>query len=222
MTETTIWDIDEHRGEPPGIRRLALQEAMRHLESYLDGDGILEPRTVAPENGGNPLVARSGDDGFFVCGWLDVLNLAGDSPLVDCEIQRIRDEDGRLFLTGTRDGETVDVEVRQLTDEGAARLDALAGATYVPPHWVSPVDRAYAPGDAMWDGVLDLWRDPVMAAAPEYAARSAYLPKVRLSASRLAESSWTATADDPTLPGLDPADPTGLSMGGADAAAPTL
>lgn len=47
MTETTIWDIDEHRGEPPAIRRLALQEAMRYLASYLNGDNILEPRTVA-------------------------------------------------------------------------------------------------------------------------------------------------------------------------------
>lgn len=122
MTETTIWDIDEHRGEPPGIRRLALHESLRHLESYLDGDGILEPRTVAPENGGNPLVARSGDDGFFVCGWLDVLNLAADSPLAGCEIQRIRDEDGRLFITGDRDGGTVDVEVRQLTEAGVGRL----------------------------------------------------------------------------------------------------
>ena len=67
-----------------------------------------------------------------------------------------------------------------------------------------------------------MWDDPAMAAPPAYAARSVYLPKVRLSASRLAESDWTATADDPALPGLDPADPTGLSMGGADAAATTL
>lgn len=220
MTETTIWDIDEHRGEPPAIRRLALQEAMRHLESYLDGDGILEPRTVAPEHGGNPLVARSGDDGFFVCGWLDVLNLAADSPLAGCEIQRIRDEDGRLFITGDRDGGTVDVEVRQLTEAGVGRLKESEDRF----PWVSAVNRAHVKGpfSFTYSALLAMWDDPAMAAPPAYAARSAYLPKVRLSASRLAESAWTATADDPTLPGLDPADPTGLSMGGADAAATTL
>lgn len=219
MTETTIWDIDEHRGEPPGIRRLALRESLRHLESYLDGDGILEPRTVDPEYGGNPLVARSAA-GFFVCGWLDVLNLAGDSPLAGCEIQRIRDEDGRLFLTGTRDGETVDVEVRQLTEAGVGRLKESEDRF----PWVSAVNRAHVKGpfSFTYSALLAMWDDPAMAAPPAYAAHSAYLPKVRLSASRLAEGTRTATADDSTLPGLDPADPTGLSMGGTDAAATTL
>ena len=184
MTMTTIWDIEEHRGEPPGIRRSALQESLRHLESYLADDGILEPCTVAPEHGGNPLIARSAE-GIYVCDFLNALRSDPDSPLMGRGIQRIRDDDGRLFLTGTRNGETVDVEVRQLTDEGAARLDALAAATTSPPHWVSPVNHAYAPGRAMWDGVLALWDDPGMAAAPEYAARSAYLPKVKLSKERI-------------------------------------
>lgn len=221
MTETTIWDIDEHRGEPPGIRRLALQEAMRYLASYLNGDNILEPRTVAPEHGGNPLIMRS-VEGIYVSVGLDPGRLRADpdSPLVGRGIQRIWDEDGHLFLTGARFGETRIVEVRQLTDMGVKRLVALAEATYVPPHWVSPVNRSYDSSDAMWDGVLALWRDPAMAAAPDYAARSEYLPKARAGLRRATET--TDHSAIARLLGADPADPTSLSMGGADVGAPTL
>lgn len=222
MTETTIWDIGEHRGEPPAIRVLSFRESFYHLDDYLSGGDMLETRPRIPGvSGGNPLITRS-VEGIYVCGFLNALRFHPDSPLVGHGIRRVWDEDGHLFLTVARDGESLTVEVRQLTDKGVERLDDLAGAVNVPPHWVSPVNRLYTSGDAMWDGVFDLWRDPVMAAAPDYAARSTYLPKVRLSASRLAESALTAAADDPTLPGLDPADPTGLSMGGADAAATTL
>ena len=31
MTETTIWDIEEHRKEPPGIRNLDFRESFDHL-----------------------------------------------------------------------------------------------------------------------------------------------------------------------------------------------
>lgn len=43
MTETTIWDIEEHRKEPPGIRNLDFRESFDHLADYLDGYNIREP-----------------------------------------------------------------------------------------------------------------------------------------------------------------------------------
>lgn len=58
MTETTIWDIEEHRKEPPGIRNLDFRESFDHLADYLDGYNIREPRTFDPENAGNPLMVR--------------------------------------------------------------------------------------------------------------------------------------------------------------------
>lgn len=144
MTETTIWDIEEHRREPVGIRNFSFRESFDHLADYLDGYNIREPRTFDPENGGNPLMVRSGD-GFYVGGSLNMLRDDPDSPLFGCEIQNIRDEDGHLFITGNRDGGTVGVEVRQLTKAGEPRLDDLTEATYRPPYWVDPEIRHSPP-----------------------------------------------------------------------------
>ena len=144
MTETTIWDIEEHRKEPPGIRNLDFRESFDHLADYLDGYNIREPRTFDPENGGNPLMVRF-SGGVYVGGSLNMLRDDPDSPLFGCEIQNIRDEDGHLFITGNRDGGTVGVEVRQLTKAGEPRLDDLTEATYRPPYWVDPVNQAFTP-----------------------------------------------------------------------------
>ena len=70
MTETTIWDIEEHRKEPPGIRNLSFRESFDHLADYLAGYNIREPRTFDPENAGNPNMARSGDE-IYVSGSFD-------------------------------------------------------------------------------------------------------------------------------------------------------
>lgn len=183
MTETTIWDIEEHRREPIGIRNLSFRESFDHLTDYLAGYNIREPRTFDPENGGNPLMVRFGG-GFYVGGSLNMLRDDPDSPLFGCEIQNIWDEDGHLFITGDRDGGTVGVEVRQLTKAGEPRLDDLTEAAYRPPYWVDPVNQAFTPGDTMYDGVLAIWDDPAMTVAPEYAAHSTYLPKVRASMER--------------------------------------
>ena len=183
MTETTIWDIEEHRKEPPGIRNLDFRESFDHLADYLAGYNIREPRTFDPENGGNPLMVRF-SGGFYVGGSLNMLRDDPDSPLFGCEIQNIRDEDGHLFITGNRDGGTVGVEVRQLTKAGEPRLDDLTEATYRPPYWVDPVNQAFTPGNTMYDGVLAMWDDPTMAVTPEYAAHSTYLPKARASIER--------------------------------------
>ena len=193
MTETTIWDIEEHRKEPPGIRNLDFRESFDHLADYLDGYNIREPRTFDPENGGNPLMVRSGD-GFYVGGSLNMLRDDPDSPLFGCEIQNIRDEDGHLFITGNRDGETVDMEVRQLTNNGMDHLNDLALSTYRYA-WINPVDSAYPKGNPMRDSVLAMWDDPAMTVAPEYAAHSTYLPKVRASRERLTERSMSLNAE---------------------------
>ena len=183
MTETTIWDIEEHRREPVGIRNFSFRESFDHLADYLDGYNIREPRTFDPENAGNPLMVRF-SGGVYVGGSLNMLRDDPDSPLFGCEIQNIRDEDGHLFITGNRDGGTVGVEVRQLTKAGEPRLDDLTEATYRPPYWVDPVNQAFTPAHPMYDGVLAMWDDPTMAVTPEYAAHSTYLPKARARIAR--------------------------------------
>lgn len=183
MTETTIWDIEEHRKEPPGIRNLSFRESFDHLADYLDGYNIREPRTFDPENGGNPLMVRF-SGGVYVGGTLNMLRDDPDSPLFDCEITGIRDEDGHLFITGNRDGGTVGVEVRQLTESGDSHLDDLSKAAYGSPYWITPVNQTYIPGGTMYDDVLAMWDDPAMAVTPEYAAHSTYLPKARASMER--------------------------------------
>ena len=85
MTETTIWDIEEHRREPVGIRNFSFRESFDHLADYLDGYNIREPRTFDPENAGNPLMVRF-SGGVYVGGSLNMLRDDPDSPLFGCEI----------------------------------------------------------------------------------------------------------------------------------------
>lgn len=236
MTETTIWDIEEHRSEPIGIRDLSFRESYLHLDSYLDGDGILEPRSFASDAAGNPLMARAAG-GIYVSVSLTALQYGSDSPLLDCEIRSIRDEDGRLHITGARNGDAVDVEVRQLTGEGMDRLSRLTES--VDYGWISPVNRAYFKEDVdLYDGVLALWNDRAMAAAPEYAAHSTYLPKVRAGMEHMKaagedgsspERESASACVDPndrtitvgSVP-VDPASPLNLSMGDAGVSGVTL
>lgn len=167
MTETTIWDIEEHRKEPPGIRNLDFRESFDHLADYLDGYNIREPRTFDPENGGNPLMVRSGD-GLYVGGSLNMLRDDPDSPLFGCEIQNIWDENGHLFLTGAHHDGSVSVELRQLTNDGADAYEAIHDAEDSwEPFTIN--GREYDGGDqSIIQALRDLWDDPDLAEVPRY------------------------------------------------------
>ena len=167
MTETTIWDIEEHRKEPPGIRNLDFRESFDHLADYLDGYNIREPRTFDPENGGNPLMVRSGD-GFYVGGSLNMLRDDPDSPLFDCEIQKIWDENGHLFLTGAHHDGSVRVELRQLTNDGAEAYETIRDAMDSSEQFTINGKTYGGTYQSIIYALRDLWNDPDLAEVPRY------------------------------------------------------
>lgn len=89
------------------------------------------------------------------------------NPLADCEIQKVWDENGHLFVHGAHHDGSVTVEVRQLTDEGAAALEAIEDA------WVG---EPFEAGGRTYDGSMqsvnqamrDLWDAPSLCPAPRY------------------------------------------------------
>lgn len=52
----------------------------------------------------------------------------GDNVFADCEIQKIWDENGHLFLTGAHHDGSVRVELRQLTNDGAEAYETIRDA----------------------------------------------------------------------------------------------
>lgn len=167
MTETTIWDIEEHRREPVGIRNFSFRESFDHLADYLDGYNIREPRTFDPENAGNPLMVRF-SGGVYVGGSLNMLRDDPDSPLFGCEIQNIRDEDGHLFITGNRDGGTVGVEVRQLTNDGAEAYETIRDAMDSSEQFTINGKTYGGTYQSIIYALRDLWNDPDLAEVPRY------------------------------------------------------
>ena len=90
-----------------------------------------------------------------------------DSVFKDCEIGKVWDENGSLFIHGYHHDGGVDVEVRQLTDAGEEALDSIEDA------WVG---EAFTSGGKEYDGSLesmdtamrDLWENPDLCPAPRY------------------------------------------------------
>ena len=93
------------------------------------------------------------------------------NPLADCEIQKVWDENGHLFVHGAHHDGSVTIEVRQLTDDGAAALEAIEDA------WVG---EPFTAGGKSYDGSMqsvnqamrDLWDDPTLAPLPRYMEQS--------------------------------------------------
>ena len=81
--------------------------------------------------GGNPLIAfgsigrwdgeRTGISSFET---FDDLMNGDDSPFKDCEIDHIWDENGILKMRGHHHDGSVEVEIRQLTDQGCEALES--------------------------------------------------------------------------------------------------
>ncbi len=77
-----------------------------------------------------------------------------DSPFKDCEIDHIWDENGRLMMRGHHHDGGVEVEVRQLTDQGCEALETYEQA------WVGePFDAAGRHYDGGKESVDRFWND---------------------------------------------------------------
>ena len=117
-------------------------EELARLKTFLDGTRNPLSSYDNPL-GGNRIIARGSigrwdgtSHGMTSYKDLDDMMYGPDSVFKDCEIGKVWDENGSLFIHGYHHDGGVDVEVRQLTDAGEEALEAIEDA------WVGePVHR---------------------------------------------------------------------------------
>lgn len=111
-------------------------EELAGLKAFLDGsDNPLS--SYDNPLGGNRIIARGSigrwdgtRHGLTVYRDFDDMMSGPDSVFKDCEIGKVWDENGGLFIHGYHHDGGVDVEVRQLTDAGEEALDVIEGERY--------------------------------------------------------------------------------------------
>ena len=114
-----------------------LEEELDALEKFFSGDRSLRFGFNNPY-GGNMLLVRGSAQTYFgtrrgLTAYPDFRSAVDTSPshfdlgniFSDCELDKIWQEDGSLFVTGCHHDGRVTVEVRQLTDAGQALVDSL-------------------------------------------------------------------------------------------------
>lgn len=114
------------------VRDEDYREEMAALKAFFDGKPSAMSSEVS-EHGSNPIIV-SGTigrwdgtrSGFTVFDDLDDVTHGQNSPFKDCEIQKVWDENGHLFIHGAHHDGSVTVELRQLSDEGHAAYDDIA------------------------------------------------------------------------------------------------
>ena len=89
----------------------------------------------------------------------------------DCEIQKVWDENGTLYLAGAHHDGRVSVEMRQLTDEGERLWGQLDYEDYLPLEGLTAMGKHYELGDEK-QFVHDLYNSPELCAAPRYMEQS--------------------------------------------------
>lgn len=148
-------------------------EELAGLKAFLDGsDNPLS--SYDNPLGGNHIIARGSigrwdgtSHGLTAYRDFDDMMSGSDSVFKDCEIGKVWDENGSLFIHGYHHDGGVDVEVRQLTDAGEDALDVIEDAWYGEPFTVN--DKEY---DGSWESVdaamRDLWENPDLCPAPRY------------------------------------------------------
>lgn len=150
-----------------------LEEDMHCLAGYLDG-GKRNP------NAGNHLVVRGSvgrwngcRTGLSVFGSFDELISGRNSLFGDCRVDRVWEQDGSLFLRGSHHDGRVDVEVRQLTDDGDGlvyKMDedmCICGEIQLPKKEGYENVRVYAEGDEN-EFFHDVWNIPSLCSKPRY------------------------------------------------------
>lgn len=89
----------------------------------------------------------------------------------DCEIQKVWDENGTLYLAGAHHDGRVSVEMRQLTDEGERLWGQLDYEDYLPLEGLTAMGKHYELGDEN-QFIHDLYNSPELCAAPRYVEQS--------------------------------------------------
>ena len=83
----------------------------------------------------------------------------------DCEIQKVWDENGTLYLAGAHHDGRVSVEMRQLTDEGERLWGQLDYEDYLPLEGLTAMGKHYELGDEN-QFVHDLYNSPELCGTP--------------------------------------------------------
>lgn len=132
-------------------------EELAGLKAFLDGsDNPLS--SYDNPLGGNRIIARGSigrwdgtRHGMTAYRDFDDMMSGPDSVFKDCEIGKVWDENGGLFIHGYHHDGGVDVEVRQLTDAGEEALDVIEDAWYGEP---------FTSGGKEYDGSPSQWTPP--------------------------------------------------------------
>ena len=137
--------------------------------------------SVVSENAGNPVIVsgtvgrwdgtRSGLT-VYKC-FEDALDTSpsrfgGDNVFADCEIQKIWDENGHLFLTGAHHDGSVRVELRQLTNDGAEAYETIRDAMDSSEQFTINGKTYGGTYQSIIYALRDLWDDPDLAEVPRY------------------------------------------------------
>lgn len=148
-------------------------EELAGLKAFLDGsDNPLS--SYDNPLGGNRIIAQGSigrwdgtSHGMTVYRDFDDMMSGPDSVFKDCEIGKVWDENGSLFIHGYHHDGGVDVEVRQLTDAGEDALDVIEDAWYGEPFTVN--DKEYDGSlESVNTALGDLWNNPDLCPTPRY------------------------------------------------------
>ena len=114
----------------------------------------------------------------------------------DCEIQKVWDENGTLYLAGAHHDGRVSVEMRQLTDEGERLWGQLDYEDYLPLEGLTAMGKHYELGDEK-QFIHDLYNSPELCAAPRYMEQSFGCPSEEYQFSLDGGiPAWTVEGDD--------------------------
>ena len=162
-------------------------EELAGLKAFLDGSDSPLSSYDNPL-GGNRIIAR-GSIGRWdgtrhgMTAYRDFDDMMGghDSVFKDCEIGKVWDENGSLFIHGYHHDGGVDVEVRQLTDAGEEALDVIEDAWVGEPFTIN--DKEY---DGSWESVnaamRELWENPALCPSQRYMELAFGCPAVEYEA----------------------------------------
>lgn len=150
------------------VRDEDYREEMAALTSYFQGKPS-DMSSEISEQAGNPIIVsgtigrwggtRSGltvyksfEDAIDTSpSWHD-----GNNVFADCEIQKVWDENGHLFIHGAHHDGSVTVELRQLSDAGAEAYEAISDAWVGEPFEAN--GKTYDGSDrSLTEAVRDLW-----------------------------------------------------------------
>lgn len=173
-------EIFNHQME---MKAFDYEEEMRALAAFFNGEKSDMSDFVNPYGGNHILVSGSvgrwngTSTGIAVYKDFDAATDCSPSRFgqgnvfADCEIQKVWDENGTLYLSGAHHDGRVSVEMRQLTDEGERLWGQLDYEDYLPLEGLTAMGKHYELGDEN-QFIHDLYNSPELCAAPRYVEQS--------------------------------------------------